>query len=165
MERSMFNRKPILAGVSCLHCAPKYNLCPCSKTDISYLFWELQAWNLEHRLLTPCRNCILGARTQYAPMLSIVRPWSLNENDVWFSLDFLLPYLKCYSLLHYFNISTIHIVFFPMVPIICLRNRQFTLGTSVRSKLKKWGLALRSLTCYGCNPVNGIIVINNHWIA
>jgi hypothetical protein len=71
-----------LAGASCLHGTPKLEFprqCPCTKTDVSYQFWKLQAWSLEHRLLTPGggrRNCILGARIQYASILSIVRAWS-----------------------------------------------------------------------------------------
>jgi hypothetical protein len=94
-------------------------LCPCTKTDISYSFWKVQAWNLEHRLLTPCgshRNCILGARVQYAPILSIVRAWALKKKIlVGFYFYFLLPYRLCYILLHYFNISTNFKVFsFPM---------------------------------------------------
>ena len=80
----MFNKKPILAGASCLHQAPNFEfpiVCPSSKTDISYLFWKKQAWNIEHRVLAPCgshRNCILGARLHYFPTLSIVRAWALK---------------------------------------------------------------------------------------
>ena len=83
----MFNRKLILACVSCLHRAPKHKfprLCPCTKTHISYSFWKLQAWNLEHKLLAPYgshRNCILGARIHYAPILSIVRAWALQKKS------------------------------------------------------------------------------------
>ena len=40
--------------------------------------------------------------------------------QVGFSLDFLLPYQLCYSLIHYFNISKVQSVFYPMVPIICI---------------------------------------------
>ena len=42
----MFNRKPILAGVSCLTHAPKHEfpiVCPSTKTHISYSFWKKQA--------------------------------------------------------------------------------------------------------------------------
>ena len=83
-KRSMFNRKPILAGVSCLHGTRKQELlCPSTKTVIPYSFLKLQAWNLEHRLLIPCeshRNCIQGANFQYDLILVIVRGWSLNKN-------------------------------------------------------------------------------------
>ena len=111
----MFNRKPILAGAPCLHgrCTHEFpSRCLCTKTHYSYSFWKLQASNLEHRLLIPCRshgNCILGARIEYAFILAIIRAWSFNNNKKWpvgFSLDFLLKYLLCYVLLHYFNIST-----------------------------------------------------------
>ena len=105
----MFNRKPILAGASCLQGACKHEfprLCPCTKTDISYSFWKLQALNID------CWHP-MGARIQYAPILSIVRAWSRSTKKILvvFSLDFLLPYLLCYILQHYFNISTNHKVF------------------------------------------------------
>jgi hypothetical protein len=97
----MFNRKPLLAGASCLHCEPKHDfprVCPSTKTHIYYSFLKKQGWNLEHRLLTPRgshRNCI--------DLLDFIISLYLFPC---ISLDCILPYLLYYSLLHYFNIST-----------------------------------------------------------
>ena len=82
-----------------------------SKIDFSYLFLKLQVWNHEHRLLTPCgsdRNCIQGANFQY-DLFSCISKRTVSPKKnilVGFSLDFLLPYILCYILLHYFNIYT-----------------------------------------------------------
>ena len=71
-ERSMFNRKMILAGVSCLHGTHKHEfprLCP-SKTDISF------------RLLTHCgshRNYIQGANFHYDLSLAFLRGRSFSK--------------------------------------------------------------------------------------
>ena len=112
-ESSMLNRKMILAGKFCLHGERKRKfpiLCHCTKTDISSLFWKLQAWHHEHRLLIPCgshRKCIQGANSQYTLIHSIASAWSLSKkNPTGFSLDFLLPYLLCYIHLQYSYIFT-----------------------------------------------------------
>ena len=69
---------------------------------------------------------------------------SQKRNSGWFSLDFLLPYLLGYSPLHYFNISTnVKVSSFQWYQLYAYpgvrawANRQFTLGTSARRKLRK----------------------------
>ena len=139
----------ILASACPLRIGAYTSLYPCGKTHISSSFWKKQACNLEQWLLTPNgsnRKCLLEARLHFFLIRSIGRAWAL-KNKKGFRLVFLLIFsyqiycvIVSYIILTFLQTSKCLLsngVIICISWLQCLSNRQFTLGVSVRRKLRK----------------------------